>query len=126
MAMRISTTNDIEAALDALCEADPRLLAIRGRAGEVPLRLSAPGFRSLASIVVSQQVSRASAEAIFGRLTMLIDPLTPEAVLGQKELPSLNGVRHTYFCGSYFGYGFHEDAVRSGVAVANLLGITFP
>lgn len=40
----------------------------------------------------------------------------------QSELASLLGVRQTYFCGSYFGYGFHEDAVRSGVAVARLLG----
>ncbi len=40
----------------------------------------------------------------------------------QKELASLNGVNGTYFCGSYFGYGFHEDAVRSGVEVARLLG----
>ena len=31
----------------------------------------------------------------------------------QHALASLNGVRNTYFCGSYFGFGFHEDAVRS-------------
>ena len=31
----------------------------------------------------------------------------------QASLDSLNGQRHTYFCGSYFGFGFHEDAVRS-------------
>jgi predicted NAD/FAD-binding protein len=36
----------------------------------------------------------------------------------QAELPTLNGVRSTWFCGSYFGYGFHEDAVRSALAVA--------
>lgn len=36
----------------------------------------------------------------------------------QGRLPSLNGVRSTWFCGSYFGYGFHEDAVRSALAVA--------
>lgn len=41
----------------------------------------------------------------------------------QGELASLQGVRHTYFCGSYFGYGFHEDAVRSGAAVGRLLGV---
>jgi uncharacterized protein len=41
----------------------------------------------------------------------------------QKDLPVLNGSRNTYFCGSYFGYGFHEDAVRSGVAVAHALGL---
>lgn len=41
----------------------------------------------------------------------------------QAELASLNGVRHSYFCGSYFGYGFHEDAVRAGAAVGELLGV---
>jgi len=35
----------------------------------------------------------------------------------QAELPDLNGNRQSYFCGSYFGYGFHEDAVRSAIAV---------
>lgn len=41
-----------------------------------------------------------------------------EALAAQQELPALNGVRRTWFCGSYFGYGFHEDAVRAGVQVA--------
>ena len=36
----------------------------------------------------------------------------------QDELPSLNGVNRTWFCGSYFGYGFHEDAVRSSYQMA--------
>jgi predicted NAD/FAD-binding protein len=40
----------------------------------------------------------------------------------QPELPSLNGVRHTYYCGSYFRWGFHEDAVASAVAAARALG----
>lgn len=40
----------------------------------------------------------------------------------QKNLRVLNGVRSTYFCGSYFGYGFHEDAVRSAVQVSEMLG----
>src|SRR6478735_5114542 len=66
---RIASLDDIAAGLDALCLIDPRLEKVRGMAGEVPLRLSEPGFRSLASIIVSQQVSRASADAIFGRLT---------------------------------------------------------
>jgi predicted NAD/FAD-binding protein len=38
---------------------------------------------------------------------------TSASIATQADLPSLNGNRHTYFCGSYFGYGFHEDAVRS-------------
>ena len=41
----------------------------------------------------------------------------------QKELAALNGRNRTYFCGSYFGYGFHEDAVRSAVDVGMLMGI---
>ncbi len=48
---------------------------------------------------------------------------TFEAMQSQSELPKLNGVNRTFFCGSYFGYGFHEDAVRSGVQVARAFGI---
>lgn len=47
-----------------------------------------------------------------------------EAIATQAELARLNGARNTYFCGSYFGYGFHEDAVRSGCEVGKLFGIT--
>jgi DNA-3-methyladenine glycosylase II len=82
---RISTLDDITAGLDALCAADPRLELVRSAAGEVPLRRSEPGFTSLISIVVSQQVSRASADAIFGRLLRLVDPLTPEALLAAGD-----------------------------------------
>ncbi|TKB38499.1 MAG: DNA-3-methyladenine glycosylase 2 family protein [Mesorhizobium sp.] len=54
---RIASLDDIAAGLDALCLLDPRLEKVRGMAGEVPLRLSEPGFGSLASIIVSQQVA---------------------------------------------------------------------
>jgi uncharacterized protein len=40
----------------------------------------------------------------------------------QRDLPALNGPRGTYFCGSYFGYGFHEDGVRSAVEVGRAFG----
>lgn len=46
-----------------------------------------------------------------------------ESLSSQKELGRLNGVRNTYFCGSYFGYGFHEDAVRSAVDVGRMFSI---
>lgn len=39
-----------------------------------------------------------------------------------KKLPSLNGVKNTYFCGSHFGYGLHEDAVTSAINVSRMLG----
>jgi uncharacterized protein len=38
-------------------------------------------------------------------------------------LPRLNGQRRSYFCGSHFGFGLHEDAVSSAVDVAALLGV---
>lgn len=43
------------------------------------------------------------------------------AVLAQRRLWSLQGPR-TWFCGSYFGAGFHEDGLQSGIAVAEALG----
>lgn len=44
------------------------------------------------------------------------------ALASQKELWSLQGHRRTWYCGSYFGYGFHEDALQAGLAVAEQLG----
>ncbi|QGR00285.1 FAD-dependent oxidoreductase [Paenibacillus psychroresistens] len=46
------------------------------------------------------------------------------ALDSQRKLPALNGVKNTYFCGSYFGYGFHEDAVRSAVDVTMNFGLS--
>ena len=78
---RIATLDDVTAGLDALVALDARLVAVREAAGEVAPRVNEPGFASLVQIVISQQVSRASAEAIFGRLVRLADPLTPQAML---------------------------------------------
>jgi len=44
----------------------------------------------------------------------------------QAEIPSLQGVQRTWFAGSYCGYGFHEDALRSGLEVAAALGAPAP
>lgn len=43
------------------------------------------------------------------------------ALKAQKELWSLQGNRNTWFCGAYYGYGFHEDGLQSGLAVAEAL-----
>lgn len=40
----------------------------------------------------------------------------------QRELWQLQGQAHTWFCGAYFGYGFHEDGLQAGLAVAEQLG----
>ncbi len=48
------------------------------------------------------------------------------AIRAQRELHRIQGVRNTYFCGSYCGYGFHEDALSSGLDVAEQLGVHRP
>ena len=40
---------------------------------------------------------------------------TPQAAAAQRELSSLNENGPVYFCGSYFRYGFHEDALASAI-----------
>ena len=45
-----------------------------------------------------------------------------KAWAAQKNLWHLQGNKNTWFCGSYFGYGFHEDALQAGLAVAEELG----
>ncbi len=44
-----------------------------------------------------------------------------KTINAQKYLSELQGVNNSYFCGSYFGYGFHEDGLRSAINVANKL-----
>ena len=44
-----------------------------------------------------------------------------KTINAQKYLPDLQGVNNSYFCGSYFGYGFHEDGLSSGINVSNKL-----
>ncbi|OWQ84475.1 NAD/FAD-binding protein [Roseateles aquatilis] len=44
------------------------------------------------------------------------------AIAAQRELWSLQGRQRTWFCGAYFGAGFHEDGLQAGLAVAEALG----
>lgn len=82
---RIDDEDDIAYGLEMLVRSDSRLGDVAAVAGEVPLRRRAPGFSSLVSIVISQQVSTASARAIEARLRALVDPLTASAVLDAGE-----------------------------------------
>jgi DNA-3-methyladenine glycosylase II len=81
MSHRIDTEADIEAGLSALLAADPRLAPVAAMAGRLPLRRRPGGFAGLAGIVVSQQLSTASANAIWGRLAAAYDPFTPQALI---------------------------------------------
>ncbi len=48
------------------------------------------------------------------------------AMMAQQALHQLQGQDRLWFCGSYFGYGFHEDALHSAVAVAAQFGVEVP
>lgn len=47
---------------------------------------------------------------------------SPEAVVAQKRHARISGRNRTHFCGAYWGFGFHEDGVTSGLAVARHFG----
>lgn len=89
--MIITGPADVASGLSQLVAIDPRLAPLAARHAPLPLRLAEPGFSGLAHIVVSQMVSRASAEAIWSRITTATGgppsakaylALDPEAVAG--------------------------------------------
>ena len=43
------------------------------------------------------------------------------AIAAQRRVPELQGHQHTWYCGAWTGYGFHEDGLKSGLAVADQL-----
>ena len=75
----IHTLADLELATARLLERDPRFAPILAIAGPPPLRRREGGFAGLASIIVSQQLSTASAAAIWGRLSAMLDPFEAAA-----------------------------------------------
>lgn len=100
----ITRAADIDEGLEALFLLDPRLASIAAKAGSVPLRLNEPGFAGFAHIIVSQMVSRASADAIWRRILlgtgeMTVDnylALSPEVLstfgLSRAKAQTLHGV----------------------------------
>jgi DNA-3-methyladenine glycosylase II len=82
----IHTEADLEAALSALGKADPRFVALLAKAGRPPLRRRPDGFAGLAAIIVAQQLSTASAGAIWARLAAAFDPFEPAAI--QRARPA--------------------------------------
>lgn len=82
----IHTEADLDAGLAALGAIDPRFVPIIAQTGRPPLRRRAHGYAGLAAIIVSQQLSTASAGAIWGRLTAAFDPFEPAAILRARPV----------------------------------------
>jgi DNA-3-methyladenine glycosylase II len=79
---RIDSTDDIAEGLMALGRSDVRLARAIELAGPVPLRRKPPGYAALAEIILSQMVSKASANALWRKLEAAAGEICPEAILG--------------------------------------------
>jgi DNA-3-methyladenine glycosylase II len=80
MTIHLNTQADLESAINGLVEQDPRLQPVLKLAGMPALRRRDPGYAGLAAIVCGQQLSTASAAAIWGRLTAAFDPFHHDAL----------------------------------------------
>ena len=76
----LHSQSDLAEALAKLIAADPRLVPVLEKAGEPALRRGEPGFAGLARIICGQQLSTASAGAIWARLKDAFDPFQPDAL----------------------------------------------
>src|SRR5712672_981745 len=75
MLVHLNTQADLEEAIHALVKQDPRLKPVFELAGMPALRRRDPGFAGLAAIICGQQLSTASAAAIWARVSAAFDPL---------------------------------------------------
>src|SRR5215471_6852214 len=80
MTVHLNSQSDLEDAIHALVKRDPRLKPVLEIAGMPALRRREPGFVGLAHIVCGQQLSTASAAAIWGRLSAAFDPFDHAAL----------------------------------------------
>jgi len=80
MPIHLNTQADLERAVTALVKQDPRLEPILDLTGMPALRRREPGFAGLAHIVCGQQVSTASAAAIWARVSAAFDPFHHDAL----------------------------------------------
>lgn len=82
---KITGDADLEQGMTMLSALDPRWTAIIARTGLPPLRRREGGFPGLAAIIVSQQLSVASARAVWARVETVLAPLTPERILAASD-----------------------------------------
>lgn len=67
-----------------------------------------------------------AAGSVFGQWSYDHPVFDAAAIGAQSGIRGLQGVRRTWFCGAHLGYGFHEDGLKSAMAVAQGLGATVP
>ena len=78
-------------------------------------------------VVVTLNPWRAPADRhVLGRFDYAHPVFDAAAVTAQSRLAEIQGRGHVWYAGAWTGYGFHEDGVRSAIAVANSLGVSVP
>ncbi|MCB1412322.1 MAG: DNA-3-methyladenine glycosylase 2 family protein [Xanthobacteraceae bacterium] len=80
MTVHLDTQADLDDAMATLVAQDPRLAPILAQTGMPALRRREPGFTGLAAIVCGQQLSTASAAAIWARVSASLDPFHHDAI----------------------------------------------
>jgi uncharacterized protein len=60
---------------------------------------------------------------VIKRMTYHHPVYTARAVAAQKRWGEISGPNRTHFCGAYWGFGFHEDGVKSALRVCESLGV---
>src|SRR5437899_12857378 len=80
MNIHLNSQADLEEAVHALVKQDPRLKPIFELTGMPALRQREPGFAGLAAIICGQQLSTASAAAIWARVSAAFDPFHHETL----------------------------------------------
>src|SRR5271156_6916669 len=80
MTIHLNTQADLERAIHRLVERDVRLKPVFELTGMPALRQREPGFAGLAAIVCGQQLSTASAAAIWARISAAFDPFHHDAL----------------------------------------------
>jgi predicted NAD/FAD-binding protein len=129
----------------ALLHSDPRLMPRRRAVWSAWNYLTREGCRGTDAVSVSYWMNclqrLEGAPPLFVTLNPLREPRPANvhaeiryshpvfdlaAMAAQEQLASLQGEDGIWYCGSYFGYGFHEDALRSSVEVARRLGVEVP
>jgi uncharacterized protein len=77
-------------------------------------------------VVTLNRTAAIDPDKILRRMTYRHPVYTRDSVAAQERKSEIQGQRRTWFAGAYWGWGFHEDGIRSAVAVAGALGVGWP
>jgi predicted NAD/FAD-binding protein len=81
------------------------------------------GLRSRRELLVTLNGGdRIDPAQVLGRYVYAHPVFDADAIAAQKRHAEIDGVNRTHFCGAWWGHGFHEDGVKSALAVCRKLG----